>query len=98
MLPPSGARPRGPQLQDWRWELDLVGRSADHRQVRVHLDAEGHPGYVTTARMIAELALMIADGSGSGRTGCITPALAAGVDATERFARAGMRFSLPDDR
>ncbi|WP_026549890.1 saccharopine dehydrogenase NADP-binding domain-containing protein [Arthrobacter sp. Br18] len=98
VLPSSGSGPRGPQFHHWRWELDLLGRSDDHQQVHVRIEAEGHPGYVTTARMIAELALMIVDGSGSGRSGCITPALAAGADHTGRFARAGMRFSLSADQ
>lgn len=94
MLPQSGSGPSGPALDDWRWRLDLVGRSADRRRVSVRLDADGHPGYVATARMIAELALILADGTGTGRVGCVTPALALGAGSAPRLARAGLRFSV----
>ncbi len=94
MLPQSGTGPSGPALDDWRWRLDLVGVSDDRRRVDVRLDADGHPGYVATARMIAELALIVADGTGTGRVGCITPALALGAASAARFARAGLRFSV----
>ncbi|WP_150306715.1 saccharopine dehydrogenase NADP-binding domain-containing protein [Planctomonas psychrotolerans] len=94
MLPAGGTGPQGPALDDWRWELTARGVSDARTAVEVHLEADGHPGYSTTARMISELALLIADGSGTGRTGCITPALAVGADAIPRFAAAGMRFSV----
>ncbi|MEY2849460.1 MAG: hypothetical protein RI885_2127, partial [Actinomycetota bacterium] len=98
VLPQSGTGPTGPALDDWRWRLDLVGLSDDRRRVDVQLDADGHPGYVATARMIAELALIVADGTGTRRVGCITPALALGAGSAERFARAGLRFSVTPPR
>ena len=94
MLPQSGSGPSGPALDDWRWRLDLVGISDDRRRVKVRLDADGHPGYVATARMVAELALILADGSGTGRVGCMTPALALGAGSAGRFERAGLRFRV----
>ena len=93
-LPASGAGPSGPALDDWSWRLDATALSADRARSRVRIDAEGHPGYATTARMIVELALVIADGSGTGRTGSITPALAVGAASASRFAEAGMRFTV----
>lgn len=97
MLPQSGSGPSGARLDDWSWQLHAVGIADDARRARVRLDANGHPGYGTTARMIAELALILADGSGTGRTGCITPALAVGAHSAPRFARAGMRFTVRTD-
>lgn len=94
VLPRSGAGPSGPLLDRWRWRMLLVAGSRAGRLVRVTVDGDGHPGYTTTARMAGELALMIADGGGSGRTGCITPALAVGDDGALRLERAGLRVRV----
>lgn len=94
LVPAAGTGPQGPALEEWRWELTMRGVSNAGRRVSTHIAAVGHPGYSTTARMISELALILADGSGTGRPGCITPALAVGAGSASRFASAGMRFSV----
>ena len=93
LLPASGTGPSGPQLNQWRWGMVVRGISDRRKQLTVRLEADGHPGYTTTSRMICETALIIAAGAGTGRTGCITPALALGAEIAERFGAAGMRFS-----
>ena len=64
-------------------------------QVRVEVDADGHPGYHTTATMLGEAGLLMADpGATPDRSGCITPATALGTGSIKRFDRAQMRFSV----
>jgi hypothetical protein len=42
--------------------------------VRVDLDADGHPGYLTTAKLLGEVGLLLAeDGRTPARAGCLTP-------------------------
>jgi short subunit dehydrogenase-like uncharacterized protein len=59
------------------------------------VDAKGHPGYLTTARMLGEAGLLLAEpGATPGRYGCVTPALALGTASLARFERAGLSFSV----
>ncbi len=100
VLPGSGTGPTGPRAEQWRWGLELRATTTDGAVVRVGAQGRGHPGYVTTARMIAELGLLMATGDPARRSGCITPALALGVpgqvlgaDALDRLAGAGLVFT-----
>ena len=64
-------------------------------EVRVDVDAEGHPGYLATARMLGEAGLLLAEpGATPDRSGCLTPATALGTACVERFERARLRFSV----
>ena len=58
------------------------------------VDADGHPGYLTTSRMVTEAALLLADGDADlpDRAGHLTPALALGTAELDRFAQAGVRI------
>ena len=59
------------------------------------MQADGHPGYLATARMLAEAGLLLAeDGATPARAGCLTPGVALGSGCTERLARAHMYFSV----
>jgi short subunit dehydrogenase-like uncharacterized protein len=63
--------------------------------VRIEIDADGQPGYYTTATMLGEAGLMLADpGASTDRSGCLTPATALGTDSIDRFDHAQMRFSV----
>jgi short subunit dehydrogenase-like uncharacterized protein len=58
-------------------------------------DAEGHPGYLATARMLGEAGLLLAEpGATPERAGCLTPATALGTGSIERFEHARMRFAV----
>jgi short subunit dehydrogenase-like uncharacterized protein len=95
VLPSSGFGPAEDRLADWTWRMSVRARTAGGRDVRVQLDADGHPGYLTTARMLGEAGLLLAEaGRTPDRAGCLTPAAALGTGTLERFERAGMRFSL----
>jgi short subunit dehydrogenase-like uncharacterized protein len=95
ILPSSGFGPAADRLESWKWHMSLVGRTASGNAVRVEVDAEGHPGYLATARMLGEAGLLLAEpGLTPERSGCLTPATALGTDSVERFERARLRFSV----
>lgn len=95
ILPPSGFGPSGSRLDEWSWHVAVEARTAAGHHVHVDVDADGHPGYLATARMLGEVGLLLAeDGATPERGGCLTPALALGTAHLDRFERAGVRFSL----
>lgn len=95
VLPASGFGPSGEKLEEWSWHLTADARTAGGRYVRVDLDADGHPGYLTTATVLGEVGLLLAeDGATPERAGCLTPATALGTQSLARFERAGARFSV----
>lgn len=94
VLPSSGFGPSR-RLDEWSWQLTLDARTAGGHYVRVELDADGHPGYLTTAKLLGEAGLLLAeDGATPQRGGCLTPATALGSGCLDRLARAGARFRV----
>jgi short subunit dehydrogenase-like uncharacterized protein len=95
VFPSSGFGPSGARLEEWSWQLEVEARTTGGHHVRAELDADGHPGYLTTAKMIGEAGLMLAEaGATPARSGCLTPAAALGTQSIERFTAAGMRFAV----
>jgi short subunit dehydrogenase-like uncharacterized protein len=95
LLPSSGFGPSGNRLDDWTWQFAVDARTVGGHYVRVDVDADGHPGYLSTARMLGEAGLMLAEeGTTPARAGCLTPATALGTASLERFGRAGVRFAV----
>jgi short subunit dehydrogenase-like uncharacterized protein len=95
VLPSSGFGPTGDRLEEWSWQLAVDARTEGGHYVRVDLDADGHPGYLATAKMLGEAGLMLSeDGVTPDRGGCLTPAAAIGTGALDRFERAGLRFRV----
>jgi short subunit dehydrogenase-like uncharacterized protein len=94
-LPDSGFGPRPDRLEDWGWRMTVHGRTADGREVETRVDAEGHPGYLATSRLMGEAGLLLAEpGATPDRAGFLTPATAIGTGRLERFERARLRFSV----
>lgn len=94
-LPSSGFGPQGSKLEQWTWRLTADGRTPAGRCVRVELEADGQPGYLTTAKMLGEAGLLLAEqGATPQRAGCLTPATALGTQSLPRLERAGARFSV----
>jgi len=92
--PSSGFGPTGERMEGWKWKMKAIGRTAGGRLVTVLLDADGHPGYLATARLLGEAGMLLAeDGATPARAGCLTPAAALGTDCLERFANARLRFT-----
>ncbi|MGC1851056.1 MAG: saccharopine dehydrogenase NADP-binding domain-containing protein [Solirubrobacterales bacterium] len=95
VLPSSGFGPSGEKLDEWSWHLTADARTPGGHYVRVDLDADGHPGYLTTAKLLGEVGLLLAEESATpARAGCLTPATAIGTASLDRFERAGARFSV----
>ena len=95
ILPSSGFGPSGSRLDEWAWQVAVDARTAGGHYVRVDVDADGHPAYLATARMLGEVGLLLAeDGATPERAGCLTPAAALGTARLDRFERAGVRFSV----
>jgi short subunit dehydrogenase-like uncharacterized protein len=95
ILPGSGFGPSGDKLDKWSWHLTADARTPGGHYVKVDLDADGHPGYLTTAKLLGEVGLLLAeDGATPERAGCLTPATAIGTQSLDRFKRAGARFSV----
>lgn len=90
VLPGSGFGPDPDRLEDWRWQMRVTAATTGGNEVETRLEAQGHPGYLTTARMLGEAGLAIAAAPPAG--GCSTPAAALGSAATPRFERAGLSF------
>jgi short subunit dehydrogenase-like uncharacterized protein len=95
VLPSSGYGPAGDRLEGWRWRMAVEARATGGGEVRVDVDADGHPGYLATARMLGEAGLLLAErGATPELAGCLTPATALGTSCVERFEQARMRFSV----
>jgi short subunit dehydrogenase-like uncharacterized protein len=95
IVPASGFGPSGDRLQGWTWSLSAQARTVEEQQIEVRVDADGHPGYLATARMLGEAGMLLAeDRATPERAGCLTPAIALGTSSRERFKRAGLRFSV----
>jgi short subunit dehydrogenase-like uncharacterized protein len=94
-MPSSGFGPSGERMEDWTWQVAVDSRTGGGHHIRVDVDADGHPGYLTTSRMFGEAGLLLAeDGATPAPCGCLTPAAALGIANLDRFARAGLRFSV----
>ena len=94
-LPGSGFGPQGERMESWTWTMATTAKTVGGHYVRVDLDADGHPGYLTTAKMIGEAGLMLADdGVTPDRSGFLTPATALGTAHADRFRHAGVRFQV----
>jgi short subunit dehydrogenase-like uncharacterized protein len=97
VMPESGFGPTGDKLEQWKWWMTVRALSTSGNQVRVELDADGQPGYYTTATMLGEAGLLMADdGATPDRAGCITPAIALGTGSIDRFDHAQLRISVVD--
>lgn len=94
-LPSSGFGPTGERMHEWSWGLTVNARTAGGRYLRVDLDADGHPGYLSTARMLGEAGLLLAeDGATPKRSGFLTPATALGTSQIDRLQHAGVRIQV----
>jgi short subunit dehydrogenase-like uncharacterized protein len=92
--PTSGFGPASERLEGWRWTMTAYARTTGGRELETSLQADGHPGYLATAKMLGEAGMLLAeDGATPAGAGCLTPATALGTASAGRFERAGVRFS-----
>jgi short subunit dehydrogenase-like uncharacterized protein len=94
--PSSGFGPAAERLEGWRWTMTAFARTTGGRELELILQADGHPGYLATARMLGEAGMLLAEDAATPATaGCLTPASALGTGSAARFERAGVRFPAP---
>ena len=93
--PAPGTGPRPETLDEWSYRIDVRATTASGETADVHVEALGHPGYKSTATLVGEAALAVAD-LASPRAGYVTPATVLGVDDLDRFAHAGARFNVAE--
>ena len=97
-LPSSGFGPAADRLAAWQWRLDVAAKTDGAHDLTAQVEGDGHPGYLTTARMLGEAGLLLAGAAPTPeRAGCLTPALALGTESIARFDAAGLRFSAPNE-
>jgi len=93
--PAAGSGPDEERMQHWHWEMVVRAQTTAGNVVHTRLDADGHPGYLSTARMVGEAGVQLASaGATTDAVGCLTPAAALGTACTPAFASAGVRFSV----
>ncbi|MBK9180768.1 MAG: saccharopine dehydrogenase NADP-binding domain-containing protein [Acidimicrobiales bacterium] len=90
--PKPGDGPGADTLDAWDYRIDARATTDGGGTADVVLRAVGHPGYKSTATMVGEAALILADPSAPvpDRAGFLTPATALGPDVVERFSAAGV--------
>lgn len=98
--PKAGDGPAAESLDEWRYRIDLRGTTVSGQPVDVVVRAVGHPGYKSTATMVGEAALLLADPAADvpDRRGYLTPATALGLAELARFAEAATQFEVLEPR
>ena len=77
--------------------MDVNAATTSGNTIHVKIDADGHPGYLATSRMMGEAGLILADEAlAPDRSGCLTPSVALGVASADRFDAAAVRFRVSD--
>lgn len=92
--PKAGEGPRPEALDSWTYELHARATDARGGHQDVIVEADGHPGYKSTATMVGEAALAMADPDAElpDGAGFLTPATALGLAMIDRLIHAGVRF------
>jgi short subunit dehydrogenase-like uncharacterized protein len=94
-LPSSGFGPTGERMEDWSWSMAVNAKTVDGHYLRVELEGDGQPGYLTTAKMLGEAGLLLSEeGATPKRSGFLTPALALGTGQLDRLRHAGARIQV----
>ena len=96
--PKPGQGPSDKHLEQSGYTIRMKASNASGQSVIGHATAHGHPGYRSTAMLIAEAGLLLAGAGAAGcaalprRHGFLTPASAFGVGTLPAWARAGLVF------
>jgi short subunit dehydrogenase-like uncharacterized protein len=94
-LPGAGFGPATDRLDKFAWTITLHATSTGGHPIRVEVEGDGHPGYLTTATALGEAGALLAEpGATPTAGGCLSPAVALGTACAPRFAAAGLRFRV----
>ena len=100
--PKPGQGPSDKHLEQSGYTIHMKATSASGESAIGEATAHGHPGYRSTAMLIAEAGLLLAGAGAKGctalpkRHGFLTPASAFGVGSAPAWARAGLVFRFED--
>jgi short subunit dehydrogenase-like uncharacterized protein len=95
--PSSGFGPAADRIENWHWAMTAIARTASGNELRTRVRAEGHPGYLATARMLGEAGILLSEpGMTPDAAGCLTPGAALGTAHVGRFEMARAEFSFLD--
>lgn len=94
--PKAGDGPSPDSLDAWTYRVDLRATDARGATQDAAVTAAGHPGYKSTAMMIGEAAIVLADERVAVPEGAgfLTPSTALGLASVDRFVAAGLEFTL----
>jgi short subunit dehydrogenase-like uncharacterized protein len=98
--PTSGQGPSEKHLEQTGYSLRMRATGASGASVAMRANASGHPGYKSTAMLVAEAGLLLAGAGADGcvalprRYGLLSPASAFGMSATDAWFRAGLVFDI----
>jgi short subunit dehydrogenase-like uncharacterized protein len=91
--PAPGEGPEPEALDAWTYRIDVRAITADGGTADVVVEAHGHPGYKSTAMLIGEAALALAE-LDRARAGYVTPATVLDLDQLDRFSHAAASFRV----
>jgi len=92
-LPKAGTGPSDHYLRDWDWTVKASATNKNGKTAEATLTGDGHPGYTATAAIIVEVGLsMSMVNARTERSGCITPALAMGIQAAEKLQMPSLKM------
>ena len=93
-----GDGPREDSLDKIDYLLRLFAVSEGGKPVRAHARATGHPGYLSTSKIVAEIGMYLADQRQPSRSVCgvVTPAVALGSRFCEGLGRAGVTMAIDE--
>jgi short subunit dehydrogenase-like uncharacterized protein len=100
--PKPGQGPSDKHLEQSGYTIHMKATAASGVAATGQATAHGHPGYRSTAMLIAEAGLLLAGAGAEGcaalprRYGLLTPASAFGVGSVPAWARAGLVFGYED--
>lgn len=98
--PKPGQGPSDKHLEKSGYTIHMKASAASGESAVGEATAQGHPGYRSTAMLIAEAGLLLAGAGADGcaalprRSGFLTPASAFGADSEPAWARAGLAFEF----
>ncbi len=94
--PAPGVGPDEARLSGWSWRLDLHATTVGGHQVDVEVLGDGHPGYRSSANLLGEAAVLLAEGRALPEGGVLTPAVAFGTATIAAWERAGVSIRLAE--
>lgn len=99
VAPRPGGRPSRASLDAIDYRIDMRARSTNGARRDAIVTGMGHPGYRSSANILAEAGIALArDRSLPSRHGVLTPATGLGLEFLDSLATAGLSFNFGQDK